>query len=123
MREPARHWPFFWGAIALLLILVALGTAHAETGVASWYGPESGRRTANGERFHPDGISCAHRRHPFGTRLRVTDRRTGRSIVCRVNDRGPAKWTGRSIDLSRGAARKLGILKRGTARVTIEVVR
>lgn len=92
--------------------------AHAET--ASWYGQESGRRTANGERFTGRDMTCAHRHYPFNTRLRVTDLATGRSVVCRVNDRGPAAWTHRDIDLSRRAARRLGIIPRGTARVRIQ---
>ncbi|MDN3278770.1 septal ring lytic transglycosylase RlpA family protein [Frankia sp. RB7] len=86
--------------------------------MASWYGFESGSRTANGERFNPHGLTCAHRSLPFGTRLQVSYR--GRSVVCRVNDRGPAKWTGRSVDLSLGAARAIGMADAGVGRVTIE---
>lgn len=108
--------------LAAWLVLAALPAA-AETGTASWYGSESGSRTANGERFQPDGLTAAHRTLPFGTRVRVTDLSTGRSVVVRINDRGPARWTHRVIDLSRGAARALGIVHRGTARVSIEVLR
>jgi rare lipoprotein A len=112
----------FLVVFGLLLLLAGLSTcALAESGVASWY--EHGRLTANGERFKPDGITCAHRQHAFETRLRVTRIDTGRAIVCRVNDRGPAAWTGRIVDLSRGAARELGILRRGVVGVQIEVVR
>lgn len=95
----------------------------AEIGIASWYGHESGDRTANGERFNPHGISAAHRTLKFGTRVRVTDLKTGRSVVVRINDRGPARWTGRVIDLSRGAAAQLGMIHRGTARVKIQIER
>lgn len=118
---------FFAGWLILFLfgaaLLLAAAGARAETGIASWYGNESGSWTASGERFKPNGMTCAHRRHHFGTRLKVTDLRTGRSIVCRVNDRGPARWTHRVIDLAHGAALKLGIVGRGTARVRITVLR
>lgn len=104
-------------ALAAAVLLCAATISHAETGGASWYGP-TGNRTANGEHYDGSGMTCAHRTAPFGTRLRVTDTRTGRSIVCRVNDRGP--WiAGRIVDLSRAAADRLGILSRGVARVTI----
>ena len=106
--------------VAVLAILCASCLpALAETGVASWYGPGfHGRQTASGERFNQTAMTCAHRTARFGTRMRVTDIRTGKSIVCRVNDRGP--WVaGRVVDLSKAAAARLGILSRGTARVTI----
>lgn len=93
--------------------------ASAQEGGASWYA--SGRQTANGERFRPDGITAAHRHLRFGTRVRVTDRATGRQVTVRINDRGPFVG-GRIIDLSRGAARHLGILGRGTARVHLRVL-
>ena len=79
--------------------------AFAECGIASNY--SSGTVTANGERYRPRGISAAHKRLPFGTRVAVINRRTGRSIVVRINDRGPFV-KGRIIDLSKGAARALG---------------
>ena len=75
-------------------------------GQASWYG--SGHRTANGERFNPNGMTAAHRTLPFGTMVRVENRTTGRSVVVRINDRGPFVH-GRIIDLSRGSARALGM--------------
>lgn len=88
---------------------------------ASWYGggERLARRTASGEVFHPDALTCAHRSLPLGTRLLVSA--NGRSVMVRVNDRGPAKSTGRSLDLSRGAARALGILRAGSARVTYRI--
>jgi len=79
--------------------------ALAECGIASNY--SSGTVTANGERFKPNGVSAAHKKLPFGTRVAVINRRTGRSIVVRINDRGPFV-KGRILDLSRGAARALG---------------
>ena len=79
--------------------------ALAECGIASNY--STGKVTANGERYNPRGISAAHKKLPFGTRVAVINRRTGRSIVVRINDRGPFV-KGRIIDLSKGAARALG---------------
>ena len=97
-------------ALACLVLAGSVPCAHAET--ASWYG--SGHRTANGERFAPDGLTAAHRTLPFGTRVRVTY--GGRSVVVRINDRGPF-IAGRSIDLARGAARVIGC---GTCRVALQ---
>ncbi len=93
----------------------------ATTTRASWYGggERLSRRTASGEVFHPDAMTAAHRSLPLGTRLLVSA--NGRSIMVRVNDRGPAASTGRSLDLSRGAARALGIIRAGTARVSYRV--
>lgn len=96
--------------------------ARVEEGVASWYGAaHHGRLTASGERFDMHAMTAAHPRHPFGSRVRVTDLATRRSVVVRINDRGPFAG-GRVIDLSRGAAAKLGIVQAGTARVRVEVV-
>lgn len=83
---------------------------------ASWY--HEGSRTATGERYQPDGMTAAHRTLPFGTKLRVSRGKT--SVVVRVNDRGPARWTGRVLDLSRGAARSLAMLGAGVAPVCVE---
>jgi rare lipoprotein A len=106
--------------ITVLLCLLCLTPAHARAGemLASWYGFESGTITASGERFRPHGMTCAYWGVPFGTLLRVSYR--GRAMVCRVNDRGPAKWTGRGIDLSLGAARAIGMAGAGVGRVTVE---
>lgn len=83
--------------------------AAAECGIASWYsGKFHGRLTANGERYNMHGISAAHKGLRFGTRVRVTHKRTGRSIVVRINDRGPFV-RGRIIDLSGGARQALGM--------------
>lgn len=86
------------------------------SGIASYYW--QGSKTANGEAYRPDGISCAHRTAKFGTMLTVTDVATGRSVTCRVNDRGPF-IKGRIVDLSRGAAKQLGITGKGLARVIV----
>jgi rare lipoprotein A len=78
----------------------------AQTGGASWYG--HGSRTASGERFNTGGMTAAHRSLPFGTRVKVVHKGSGRSVVVRINDRGPFV-RGRIIDLSKGAARALGM--------------
>jgi rare lipoprotein A len=92
-------------------------------GIASFYGYDgSGNRTATGERFNPEGMTAAHRSLPFGTRVRVTNTRNGRSVVVRINDRGPF-IRGRVIDLSYGAARAIGMIGKGIAPVKIEVLR
>src|SRR4051794_7499084 len=78
-------------------------------GYASWYGPESGGKTANGERFRPDWITAAHTTLPLPTYVEVTSLQTGRRIVVRINDRGPFIKGPRIIDLSRGAAAQLGV--------------
>jgi rare lipoprotein A len=91
-------------------------TASAQTGIASVY---SGGRTANGERASPRGMTAAHRTLPFGTLVRVTNQHTGRSVVVRINDRGPF-IRGRVIDLMPAAARAIGC--DGLARVTLEIV-
>jgi rare lipoprotein A len=81
----------------------------AQRGKASWYGAfHHGRRTASGEIFNQNALTAAHRTLPFGTRLRVTNQQTGRSILVRVNDRGPFK-ANRIIDLSRAAAQAIGL--------------
>jgi rare lipoprotein A len=95
---------------------------YDETGVASWYGPTFyGRRTANGEAFKLDGLTAAHRTLPMPVNVRVTNLENGRSLVVRVNDRGPfAK--GRIIDVSERAARLLGFYDAGSARVRVTFV-
>jgi rare lipoprotein A len=91
-------------------------------GVASWYGEGfAGERTASGERFDPAGFTAAHRTLAFGTRLRVTHLRTGRSVEVVVTDRGPYV-RGRDLDLSRAAAETIGLVGRGHADVRIEVL-
>jgi rare lipoprotein A len=109
--------------LALAISTATAGLAQAKTCQASFYGAGErlNRHTANGEVYRPHGITAAHRTLPFGSRVKVVH--GGRSVVVRINDRGPAKWTGRCIDLSLGAARKLGMVKRGVAPVRLHVIR
>jgi rare lipoprotein A len=91
-------------------------------GIASYYGRElAGNRTASGERFNPHGFTAAHRTLPLGTRLRVTNVANGRSVIVRVNDRGPFVGK-RLIDVSLGAAQEIQMIRSGTARVRLELV-
>lgn len=99
---------------------------YREKGTASWYGYETRRKkgghmTANGEAFDPNGLNAAHKYLPLPTHVRVTNLENRKSIIIRVNDRGPFV-KGRIIDLSAGAAKKLGFFKKGTARVLVETI-
>jgi rare lipoprotein A len=94
-------------------------TALAQAGIASTYGAESGSHTASGEHFNPAALTAAHRSLPFGTMVRVTNRNGGRSVVVRINDRGPFV-RGRIIDLTPAAARALGFS--GLTNVEVDVV-
>lgn len=105
--------------IALATPQGAAATDAPSTGVASYY--SEGTETASGERFNPQELTAAHPNLPFGTHLRVTNLATGRSVVVRVNDRGPFV-PGRSVDVSYSAAQQLGFLDNGTAKVKMEVV-
>lgn len=105
---------------AHLCAFPAFAGTHVQTGIASFYGAESGNRTANGERFNPAGMTAAHRTLPFGSKVKVTNLRSGKSCKVRINDRGPFV-RGRIIDLAKGAAMVCGI--RGVDRVRIEVLR
>ncbi len=91
-------------------------------GMASWYGPGfHGRLTANGERYNQNGLTAAHKSLPFGTQVRVTNLHNGRSVIVRINDRGPYIH-GRVIDLSKGAANVIGLLNSGVAPVQLEIL-
>jgi rare lipoprotein A len=91
--------------------------------LASWYGPGfHGNTTANGETYNQWGLTAAHRSLPFGTRVKVTNLNNGRSVVVRVNDDGP-HIPGRVIDLSRGAADRIGLTASGVAPVRLQVLR
>jgi rare lipoprotein A len=95
---------------------------HSTVGVASYYGAKfQGRRTASGEIYNAEELTAAHRTLPFGTQLKVTNLRNKKSVVVQINDRGP-HVRGRIIDLSKAAARKIGIMRTGTARVKLEVL-
>lgn len=112
-------------------VMLSSGTAQADTyqslsypkekvGRASWYGPGfAGRKTASGERFDPEELTGAHRTLPLGTRVRVTNLHNGRSVLIRINDRGPF-IRHRDLDLSAGAARELRMVNRGVASVLIQ---
>jgi rare lipoprotein A len=94
--------------------------ARSFSGMASYYGTESGSRTASGQRMNPHAMTAAHRTLPFGTKVKVTEPRSGRSVVVTINDRGPF-IRGRVLDLSTGAAAAIGIKSRGVGRVVAEV--
>ncbi|MFC1886447.1 septal ring lytic transglycosylase RlpA family protein [Thermodesulfobacteriota bacterium] len=105
---------------------VETAKAYRQKGIASWYGFETyrqkgGHMTANGDAFDPDGLNAAHKYLPLPTFVRVTNLSNNRRIIVRVNDRGPFV-DDRIIDLSAGAAKKLGFYKKGTARVLVETV-
>lgn len=111
LRFPARV------ALACLVLAGSVRCGHAE--VASWYGSGfHGRRAADGSRFDQDGLTAAHKTLRFGTRVRVTCAATGRSVVVRITDRGPFV-AGRAIDLSRGAARVIGLTGIGRVHLAI----
>jgi rare lipoprotein A len=117
--------------IAVALALVACGNKHpakphptfVQDGKASWYGgSHHGGPTASGERFNKFAMTAAHRTLRMNTRVRVTNKRNGRTVEVRINDRGPYS-KGRIIDLSEAAAKKLGMIDDGIAPVRIEVVK
>lgn len=109
-------------ALAAVAATAPAVSAQALSGQASWYGPGfHGRTTASGEAFNMHALTAAHPTLPFGTRVRVTNERTGASVVVRINDRGP-HVRGRIIDLSREAAGEIGMLRSGVAPVRIEVL-
>lgn len=126
---------FIIGALALSILLFSNNTFaarhhkhshhhthsshnHSLVGVASWYGNESGNRTANGEHFNPKALTAAHRHFPFGSHVKVTNLRNHKSVVVRINDRGPFS-RGRIIDLSKNAAKSIGM--NGTQLVSLEL--
>lgn len=105
---------------ALAAVLLSFSTAaHAQCGGASWYGPGfHGKTAASGEVFNENAMTAAHRSLPFGTKLKVTDQRTGQAIEVTINDRGPFVGK-RIIDLSKAAATKLGFRNRGVTSVCL----
>ena len=104
---------------AVLAIGLFAAPVHAATGWASYY--KSGRLTANGEHFKPMGLTCAHRKLAFGTKLRVTNLHTGKSVIVRVNDRGPF-IRGRILDLSLGAAKLIGLTASGVGKISFTII-
>jgi rare lipoprotein A len=151
IHRPSKDWFGLFRAAALLMLLAATGCAatrptaaldppdppdppahghttghghshHGQTGYASYYArAHDGLRTASGERYDMDEMTAAHRTLPFGTRVRVTNLENGRDVVVRINDRGPFR-KGRVIDVSYAAARKLGLVHSGVAKVRVQVL-
>ncbi|WP_343520830.1 septal ring lytic transglycosylase RlpA family protein [Sphingomonas sp.] len=116
------------GTLALLLAVPAVAADETEagtdlgSGMASYFSREiAGNRTASGERCDPDALTAAHRTAPFGSRMHVTNLSTGRSVIVRINDRGPFR-AGRVIDLSHAAAREIGMHRSGTAKVSLALL-
>ena len=118
-----QSWGQSWGAQPWLNANASVGrsagSGRSFSGVASYYGSESGSRTASGQRFNQNAMTAAHRSLPFGTKLRVTH--GSRSVVVTINDRGPF-IRGRVLDLSKGAARAIGLTGRGVGRVVAQVM-
>lgn len=101
---------FTIAAASLAMLSLSSGMAFAQCGGASWYALTS--KTASGERMNPSAMTAAHRSLPFGTKVRVTNKNNGKSVIVRINDRGPF-IKGRVIDVSKAAAGKLGFIGRG----------
>ena len=120
-----KEWVLYLISVASIVALVVLfqvAGPYYEVGIASWYGPGfDGNHTANGEIYDMNGISAAHKTLPFGTIVKVVELSTGRSVVVRINDRGPF-IEGRIIDLSKGAAEKLGIVDKGITKVGLRIL-
>jgi rare lipoprotein A len=106
-------------ALAIASIMTLSGEVLAQTGRASWYSLTS--KTASGERCDPSAMTAAHRTLPFGTRVKVENLINGKSVIVRINDRGPFVG-GRIIDLTKGAARQLGFVSAGIAKVRLTVL-
>ena len=105
--------------LATLFAFIPLSVSAQSKGKASYYGNSvHGRRTSDGSRYHKDSLTCAHRTLPFGTLLRVRNLQNGREVVVRVTDRGPFV-KGRIVDLSMAAAKQLGMVAQGVARVEV----
>lgn len=121
-KPRARRRGFLALGVLALLLPFGASEAAAQEGSVSWYGGKFHQRpTASGELFNANALTMAHPTLPFGTKVRVTNLRNGRSVVVRVNDRGP--FVGHRIgDLSRAAAEALGMMKRGVARARFEVL-
>mgnify|MGYP000847307571 FL=1 len=120
MKHPYLYYLLF--VLALLFSFSVQAQRTTRRGKASFYSKKAtGARTSSGERLHHDSLTCAHRSLPFGTRLKVTNLRNGKSVIVRVTDRGP-HHRNRIIDLSYGAARELGMLSQGIAMVEVERV-
>lgn len=115
-------------AVVVLVLTVACGGAQAQNkgavseGKAAWYGAKfQGRKTASGEKFDRRKLTAAHRKLPFGTRVKVTNLNNGKSVIVRINDRGPY-GKGRIIDLSEAAAKKVRMIRSGVVPVRVKVL-
>lgn len=107
----------------LFVALLALSAVNAYANVATYYGDRfHGRKTANGEVFNQNAMTCASNKHKFGAHLKVTNPKNGKSVVCRVNDRGGFGKHGVSVDLSKAAFAKIAPLGQGRVRVAIEPI-
>lgn len=115
----ARPTAAFAAAAAAFLALSA-APAAAQCGSASWYALTS--KTASGERMNPAAMTAAHRSLPFGAKMKVTNQRNGRSVIVRINDRGPF-IKGRVLDLSKAAALQLGFIRAGHTKICMEQVK
>ena len=112
---------FSWSAL-MAKLYAQTGSNDSKTVTVSFYSARyDGRRTASGQRFSSNALTAAHRSLPFGTNVKLTNVTNKRSVVVRVNDRGPFV-DGREISVTRQAAQRLGFIKAGTARVTMEVL-
>ena len=107
--------------IAMSVVLMTQIEALAMCGVSSWYGPGfHGRQTASGERFNKNDLTAAHKTLKFGTMVKVTNPKNGKSVTVRINDRGPF-IKGRFLDLSENAAKMIGIKSKGVAKVCLKI--
>jgi peptidoglycan lytic transglycosylase len=120
--------PYVVGGRRYVPMSVEQAKHYRQDGEASWYGYESGKMTADGEEFNPNGLTAAHKYLPIPMFVKVTDLENGKSVIVRVNDRGPfpsahnPKSGERIIDLSMGAAKRLGFYRKGTAWVRVEAI-
>ncbi len=107
---------------SILTTAIPVTVYASDTGIAAYYSNVfQGRKTASGERYNKNALTAAHNTYPFGTKLRVTNLLNNKSVVVRINDRGP-HTPGRIIDLSRRAARELGFIKKGLTKVSLDVI-
>ena len=127
-QDRVKSAPYVVGGIRYVPMSVGKTKNYKEEGLASWYGYESGRMTANGEAFNPGGLSAAHKYLPIPMFVKVTNLENRKSVIVRVNDRGPFPSVHnptsgqRIIDLSMGAAKRLDFYGKGTARVRVEAI-
>lgn len=129
MQHPRLPFAIVSTALVASLLLVGMNAharvspGHTQHGIASYYHDRfHGRKTASGTAYNKNALSAAHKSLPLGSEVRVTDARSGKSVVVKINDRGPfAK--GRVIDLSRAAAREIGLTQKGLSKVKVEVLK